>query len=173
MKVYIRAEWLINVSRLSLVSYIVDICLRIPRSHWNRRNRFRGLIETAKAASAVSLKPRNPLPRSHWNCRSDFRGLIETAEADIFKRLSRISRWFRSHMRNGFNPWIRELGGVDWWKNWGSKIWWHCPFKNVKTLYSFLLFSFTFRAIWIRKTFVQFRTKLRLLYSRPYIIYTV
>jgi hypothetical protein len=52
---------------------------------------FRGLIETAEAASAVSLKLPKPLPQSHRNRESGFRGLIETAEADDFERLSRIS----------------------------------------------------------------------------------
>jgi hypothetical protein len=34
-----------------------------------------------------------------------------------FWRLSkRLSRRIRSHMRNGCIPWIRALGGVDWWK---------------------------------------------------------
>jgi hypothetical protein len=32
-------------------------------------------------------------------------------------------------MRNGFSPWVRALGGVDWWKNRRSKISWQCPFK--------------------------------------------
>jgi hypothetical protein len=32
-----------------------------PLSHWNRLIRFRGLIETAVSASAVSLKPRKPI----------------------------------------------------------------------------------------------------------------
>jgi hypothetical protein len=70
---------------------------RIPRSHWDRWIRFRGLFDTAKSASAVSfrrslvlkatflcknnvvgnffkdsadsLKLPKPLPRSHWRPR--------------------------------------------------------------------------------------------------------
>jgi hypothetical protein len=77
---------------------------------------LRSLIETAEAASAVSLKPPNPLPWPHWNCGSGFCCLILTAEADNFKRLYWFSWRFWIHMRNGFSPWIRALGGVDWWK---------------------------------------------------------
>jgi hypothetical protein len=33
-------------------------------------------------------------------------------------------------MRNGFRPWIRAIGRVDWWKNQRSKISWHCPFNK-------------------------------------------
>jgi ribosomal protein S26 len=33
---------------------------RLPWSHWNRGIRFRGLIETAEVASAVSLRPLKP-----------------------------------------------------------------------------------------------------------------
>jgi hypothetical protein len=81
--------------------------LWIPRSHWKCWSRFRGLIEAAEAAFAVSLKLPNPLPQPHWNRRSGFRGLIETTEADNLKLLSQISRLFQSHMRNGFS---RESG---------------------------------------------------------------
>jgi hypothetical protein len=28
----------------------------------------------------------------------------------------KFSRRIRHQMRNGFRPWIRDLGGVDWWK---------------------------------------------------------
>jgi hypothetical protein len=41
-------------------------------------------------------------------------------------------RRIRSHMRNGFSPWIRGPGGIVWWKkNRESKISWQCPFKMV------------------------------------------
>jgi hypothetical protein len=42
----------------------------IPQSHWHRWIHFRGLIEATEPASAVSLRPPNPLPRSHWDRRS-------------------------------------------------------------------------------------------------------
>jgi hypothetical protein len=43
--------------------------------------------------------------------------------------LSKRLAWrIRSHMRNGFNP----IGGVDWWKNWVSKISCNCPFKSFE-----------------------------------------
>jgi hypothetical protein len=101
----------------------------LPRSHWNRRSRFRGLIDTKESTSAVSLKPRKQLPQSHlgrW--RRQFQTIIS---------------WrFQSRMWNGFSPWIRALGGLIDEKNRGSKISWHCPFKlkcllvlNLKILY--------------------------------------
>jgi hypothetical protein len=109
---------------------------RIPRSHWDRGNRSRGLIETAEILTkifmsdpAVSLRPRD-----FWQIvyvRS--RGLIETAGSELCTRLSRFSRRKRSHMQNVFRPWIRALGGIVWWKNRGSKISWHCPFKLSAT----------------------------------------
>jgi hypothetical protein len=40
---------------------------------------------------------------------------------------------FFTHMQNGFSPWISALGGVDWWKNRGSKISCNCPFKYVSS----------------------------------------
>jgi hypothetical protein len=88
----------------------------IPWSHWDRGNRFPGLIETAETDSAVSLRPRKPIPRSHWDRWIWFRGLIETAGFKLCTRLSQFSRRKRSHMQNGFWPWIRALGGIVWWK---------------------------------------------------------
>jgi hypothetical protein len=132
----IRFRGLIEIVEAKLIIRSFVLVLWIPRSNWNHRSRFRGLIATAEAASAakaafaVSLKPPNPLPRPYCNRGSGFCSLIETAEADNFKQLSRISWRFRSHMRNCFSPWIRDLGGVDWWKNRGSKISWHCPFNG-------------------------------------------
>jgi hypothetical protein len=90
---------------------------------WNRESRFRSLIETAESASAVSLRPPNQLPR-------------KTVEAYHFKRFSRISRRNRSHIRNGFSPWIRALGGIVWWKKRWAKILWHFPFKEFCFLYT-------------------------------------
>jgi hypothetical protein len=48
-------------------------------------------------------------------------------------------------MQNGFRPWIRALGEIDWRKNRGSKISCYCPFKK----------SFLF---WNQKVFVLFPT---------------
>jgi hypothetical protein len=96
---------------------VVEIFSRILWSHWNRRSRFHGLIEAGKAGSTVSLKPQKWLPRplplkqtisnNYLEFLSDFEAICETALA-------------------------HESGpqGVDWWKNWGSKISWHCPFKG-------------------------------------------
>jgi hypothetical protein len=39
------------------------------------------LIETAEAASVLTLRLLNPLPQSHWNHWIRFRGLIEAAES--------------------------------------------------------------------------------------------
>jgi hypothetical protein len=40
------------------------------------------------------------------------------------------------------NPsWIRDPGGIVWWKNRRSKISWHCPFKLRHSLCTFLSYS--------------------------------
>jgi hypothetical protein len=62
------------------------------------------------------LRPWKPIPRSHWDRGNRFRGLIETAGSELCKWLSRFSRRKRSHMQNGFRPWVRALGGIVWWK---------------------------------------------------------
>jgi hypothetical protein len=77
------------------------------------------------------MTPLNPLPLSHWdygifnkNVKVNSRGVIDTADLKLFKRLSRFSRRIRSHMWNGFSPWIRALGGIVWWKkteSWKSR----------------------------------------------------
>jgi hypothetical protein len=94
-----------NIFRRSFVLKTTSQCTKI----W--------LLKFFLLDSAVSLKPLKPLPRFHWNHGSGLCGLIDTAEADNLKQFSRISRRFPSHMQNGFTPWIRALGGVDWWKN--------------------------------------------------------
>jgi hypothetical protein len=74
----------------------------IPRSHWDRGNRSRCLIETAEilwsrslienaeiftnifmSDPAVSLRPRDPIPRSHWDRGNRFCSLIENAGSDM------------------------------------------------------------------------------------------
>jgi hypothetical protein len=68
-----------------------------------------------------------------WNSKLHFRfQRCQWHRWNRFWRLSkRLSRRKRSHMRNGFSLIIRDLYGVDWWKNLESKISWHCPFKPV------------------------------------------
>jgi hypothetical protein len=56
--------------------------------------------------------------RCHWHRCNQFSRLLK-----------RLSRRIRNHMRNGFSPWVRALGGVDWWTNQRSKISWRCPFN--------------------------------------------
>jgi hypothetical protein len=58
--------------------------------------------------------------RCHWHRWNRF-----------WRLLKRLSRRIRSHMRKGFSLLIRDLYGVDWWKNRESKISWHCPFKKL------------------------------------------
>jgi hypothetical protein len=76
----------------------------------------KSIRKSPKSDSAVSLRPRDWFPQSHWNRGIRFCGLIETAESELCKRLSQFSRRKRSHMPNGFRPWIRALGGIVWWK---------------------------------------------------------
>jgi hypothetical protein len=101
---------------------------------------FRSLIETGEAASAFSLKPPKPLSGSHWNRGIRFRGLIETAEVASAVSL----RQLKPTISNDYLEFLsnfeaicetalaRESGPlVDLWKNRGSKISWHCPFKHI------------------------------------------
>jgi hypothetical protein len=77
----------------------------IPRCQWHRWIYFRCLIETTGSFS------------KNYNLQKvRSRGVIDTAESKLFKRLSRFSQQIRRHMRNGFSPWIRALGGIVWWK---------------------------------------------------------
>jgi hypothetical protein len=95
----------------------------------------RGFVDTAGSDPAVSLTT-----RCQWHCWICFRCLIDTmesltqifksdSESELFQWLSRFSRRLRSHMRNGFSPCISAIGGIVWWKDRGSKISCHCPFK--------------------------------------------
>jgi hypothetical protein len=57
---------------------------------------------------AVSLPPRGIWsrdPRCHWH-----RGIR------TFQTIISIFSANKSHMRNGFSPWIRALEGIVWWK---------------------------------------------------------
>jgi hypothetical protein len=78
------------------------------RCQWHHWNRFSGVNDTTKIVSAVSMTP-------------------------LKFEYNRFSRRIRNHMRNGFRPWIRNIYGVDWWKNRESKISWHCPFNSCKS----------------------------------------
>jgi hypothetical protein len=104
---------------------------------------FRSLIETAKAASTVSLKPPKPLPRSHWNRGIRFRGLSETAKAasaisliplkpkisnNYLKFLGDFEAICKTTLAPESGPY---RGDCLMKKNRGSKISWHCPFKVV------------------------------------------
>jgi hypothetical protein len=81
-----------NVNKIEnfCLSSVSAVSLRprdwFPWSHWNRRIRFRGLIETAET------------------------------DSELCKRLSQFSQRKRSHMQKGFKPWIKALGGIVWWK---------------------------------------------------------
>jgi hypothetical protein len=58
--------------------------------------------------------------RSHW------------LRCDKIRRLqSRFSRRILIHIEKGFNPCLRALGGVVWWKKQRSKISCQGPFKNA------------------------------------------
>jgi hypothetical protein len=50
-------------------------------------------------------------------------------------------------MQNGFSPWVRAQGGVDWWKIQRSKISCQCPFKQTTckhTVYENFIVRMTF-----------------------------
>jgi hypothetical protein len=112
---------------------------RFPRSQWDRGN-----FMTSRESSQKPILAPIPIKGNHrknqYICKhcipivnrkrhyyrgtltKNFRvrGLIETAESDFgdFVETSyhRFSRRIRSHMQNGFRPWIRALGGIVWWK---------------------------------------------------------
>jgi hypothetical protein len=125
----------------------------IPCSHWNRRTRSHWVNKTAGFDTAVSMTTLNLLLRFNWDCEIFFNpphSLIEITRTDpaislkpwkprsdwdhgiwTFNRLSNLSWRIRSHMQNGFSPWIRALGGiVQWKKNRGRKISWQCSFNK-------------------------------------------
>jgi hypothetical protein len=95
----------------------------IPRSHWHRWIRIRGLIEATESFSkisksdpAVSLKPRDPIPPSHWDYG--------------IRTLQTIISIFPANR----NAYVKRLQPVNKGprkdclilKNWGSKISWNC-----------------------------------------------
>jgi hypothetical protein len=54
----------------------------LPRSHWNHGICFRGLIETAEAASTVSLRPLKPtISNDYLEFLGDFEAICEMALA--------------------------------------------------------------------------------------------
>jgi hypothetical protein len=69
--------------------------------HWHRKNR-----------SALSMTPRKSFQRCQWQRWNRFSSSMTPLKFDY----NRFSRRIRSHMRNGFRPWIRALGGNVWWK---------------------------------------------------------
>jgi hypothetical protein len=95
---------------------------RTQRRHWNRGIRTCGINEAPGLDPAVSMRARDPF----WHCGIIYKiwsrnhrdrgiqsfDLIENGESNLCKCLSRFSRRIRSHIQNGFSPWIRALGGV-------------------------------------------------------------
>jgi hypothetical protein len=80
------------------------------RSIWDRESRFRGIYETAEAASAVSKRSPNPLWHRKFAEKIEIIvGNVETPEAIHFQQLSQFSQRIQSHIRNGFSPWINCL----------------------------------------------------------------
>jgi hypothetical protein len=74
----------------------------------DRGSRFRGVYQTAKAASAMYIRPRNPyISNNYLYFLSEFEAIFETALAH----------------KSG------PLAGLFDEKNRGSKISCHCPFK--------------------------------------------
>jgi hypothetical protein len=89
---------------------------------------FRGLIETAEAASEVTLKSRKPVPRPQWNRRIRIRGLIETAEATIPNEYLEFLGEFEGICETALVRQSGPLGALIDEKQ-RSKISWHCPFR--------------------------------------------
>jgi hypothetical protein len=80
------------------------------RSHWHRRDMHSRAIETIVICTAVSLTP-------------------------LCNQLCRFFPQTRSHFQKGFNPRIRSLGGVVWWKSRGRKSRARVPLTALKRSY--------------------------------------
>jgi hypothetical protein len=87
---------------------------------------FSGVNDRRKTTTGISLTKfflRNyEIVKQFKNFMRNLSGVLD--DFHWFLPLSkRFARRILSHMRNGFSPWIRALGGDDWWKkNRGSKI---------------------------------------------------
>jgi hypothetical protein len=55
-------------------------------------------------------------------------GLMTPRKPILSTLASNISAYTK-HMRNSCSPFIRDLFGVNWWKNQESKIWFNCAFN--------------------------------------------
>jgi hypothetical protein len=61
------------------IKYDVEVFIRISWSHWNRGIRFRGVIETAEAASTVTLRRRKPtISNDFLEFLGEFEAIFET-----------------------------------------------------------------------------------------------
>jgi hypothetical protein len=120
------------------------IIFEFQRGQSPRWNRFSEVIDHAEIVckkllpwpASITSQTCNELRNGpHWN--------------RFWRILKRLSQWIRSHMRNGFNPWIRALVGVDWWKKRGSKISCNRPFnkKNIVPWHSFEVTNFAAKVI--------------------------
>jgi hypothetical protein len=91
---------------------------RFLHCQWHCWNYFSFVTDTAETVEVMSMTiqvlPKKKLERSqlhfwfhrcHWHLWNQIWGILK-----------RLSRRIRSHMRKGFNPLIRYLGGVDWCK---------------------------------------------------------
>jgi hypothetical protein len=84
---------------------IFKICIAAQWNHWLHCASHRGVNDSAVQVTAKSMTPLCMSQRSHWlNC-------------DKSRRLqSRFSRRILIHVEKGFNPCLRGLRGVVWWK---------------------------------------------------------
>jgi hypothetical protein len=82
---------------------------------------------------------------TRWNRFSVVNDPAEIVSAGSMTPPNRFFRRILGHMQNCFNPWIRALGGIDWWKNRGSKISCNCPFKEQITLISCFVMVVSYR----------------------------
>jgi hypothetical protein len=127
----------------ALIHGLEPFCIRpnIRRKKSTIFDHFSGVIDPAETISAGLLTPLKlpefflqnfayEIVKQFKNLIRNFAGLLTPPK--WFRRLSkRLPRRIRSHMRNGFSPWIRARGGVDWWKNRGPKISCNCTFINI------------------------------------------
>ena len=92
------------------------------------------IISLVKPTPWWSLHCRKSFPQWRLKFWNSFFCVISAVKPSPRKHTNlQISRPIRSYMKNRFSLEVRDPYGADSWKNRGSKISWHCPFKeNVR-----------------------------------------
>jgi hypothetical protein len=125
--------------------FSIDIPIKGSQSHSNVRSKVTvvsylhsGVNDTAVHITSVSMTPLCMSQRCQWlrcACHSvanDSAVHVSAVTMTLLcNQLCRFTPQIWSHIQKGFNPCIRGLGGVVWWKKQRSKISCQGPFKNL------------------------------------------